>query len=131
MLRGHRSTFKPTSGSCLDRTNSPLGITQSIGLGENTDVGFSAGDNFTDFEISEINVIDVPSDASIVRVYTTAAGKQAACITYGDPCREGGSFSCPADSDCCPVPCNSGICCTPETGECSNGVCESDCKACW
>ena len=131
MLRGHRSTFKPTSGSCLDRTNSPLGITQSIGLGENTDVGFSAGDNFTDFEISEINVINVPSDASIVRVYTTAAGKQAACITYGDPCREGGSFSCPADSDCCPVPCNSGICCTPETGECSNGVCESDCKACW
>ncbi len=131
MLRGHRSTFKPTSGSCLDRTNSPLGITQSIGLGENTDAGFTLGDNFTDFEIAEINVIDVPSDASIVRVYTTAAGKQAACITYSDPCREGGSFSCDADSECCPEPCETGICCTPETRECINGVCKSDCKTCW
>lgn len=131
MLRGHRSTFKPTSGSCLDRNNSPLGITQSIGLGENTDVGFTSGDNFTDFELTpEVTIIDVPSDASIVRVYTTAAGKQAACITYSDPCNNGGSFSCPADSGCCPA-CETGICCVPETGECNNGICKEACKGCW
>ena len=131
MLRGHRSTFKPTSGSCLDRTNSPLGVVQSVGLGENTDAAFTLGDNFTDFEIAEINVIDVPSDASIVRVYTTAAGKQAACITYSDPCSIGESFPCPSDSKCCPEPCETGVCCIPETGECNNGVCEFDCKGCW
>lgn len=131
MLRGHRSTFKPTSGSCLDRNNSPLGITQSIGLGENTDAGFTSGDNFTDFELTPaVTIIDVPSDASIVRVYTTAAGKQAACITYSDPCNNGGSFSCPADSGCCPA-CTTGICCVPETGECNNGICEEDCEGCW
>ena len=129
MLRGHRSTFKPTSGSCQIRNNAPLGVTQSIGLGASADAGFSADDNFG--EIQLINTISVPSNASIIRIYMSADGSPAACIEYSDPCEGGGTVTCPADSECCPTPCTTGLCCTKETGQCENGICQEDCDGCW
>ena len=132
MLRANRSTFKPTAGSCLDRNNSVFSNPESLGFGEETDVSFNSSDNFTDFENASTQLITVPSDASIIRVYASAGGVFASCRTYTDPCAAGGSpiVLCPSNSDCCPN-CATGLCCIKETGQCGNGVCEDDCDGCW
>ena len=126
MLRAHRSTFKPDSGACLTRGDTGPISPESQGLGNLSDAGRDSGDDFFEFGSptpSFSQIFNVPSESKILRIFVSAKGGDAVCYSVPDSC-ETGSVLCPAGGPCCG--CVEGLCCNPDTGECSV-LCQDEC----